>query len=149
MTSLVIALLLAAAAFTSQETKKVPSDSIEIEARGCLKGRVFTATGQDETEGTRRGPDVTGKHFRINGPREVTDLAKKYNGQLVEVVGIVRKTALGNEGIGMKIGGNARVVIGAGGGGDPNRMNPNAVGPGIAGMDVTAIRYLADRCPIQ
>ena len=29
-----------------QEARTVPKDSVEVDARGCVKGRVFTATGQ-------------------------------------------------------------------------------------------------------
>jgi hypothetical protein len=67
-----------------QETRKVPSDSVEVEARGCLKGRVFTGTGQAPEERTAKSPDVTGKSFRLTGEREAMELVKKYNGQFVE-----------------------------------------------------------------
>lgn len=132
---------------SSQETRKVPSDSVEIEARGCLKGRVFTGTGQPEDERTTKGPDVTGKHFRVTGAREVMDLVKKYNGQYVEILGIVRKAALDDQGIGMRVG-RGRVVIGAPGV-DPTRMNTPAAAPSVAALDAVAVRLLSDRCPIQ
>jgi len=143
-----LALLLALAGVPWQETRSVPKDSLEIEARGCLKGRVFTATAQPDDEGTRKGPDITGRSFRVTGEREVIDLVKKYNGQFVEIVGIVRKSALDDQGIGMKIGRGARVVIGAPGG-DPTRMNSPATAPSVSAMDMTAVRLLADRCPLQ
>jgi hypothetical protein len=108
---------------------------------------VFTATPPREGELTRTGPDVTGRHFRVSGPREITDLVKRYNGQLVEVVGIVLKGALTDHGTGVKVGG-ARVVIGAPRG-DPSRNNMNAMTPSMPVMDVTAIRFLSDRCPIE
>jgi hypothetical protein len=132
---------------SAQETRKVPSDSVEIEARGCIKGRVFTGTGQPDEERTSKSPDVTGKSFRVTGPKEVMDLVKKYNGQYVEILGIVRKAALDDQGIGMRVGG-ARVVIGAPGG-DPTRMNAPAAAPSVAAMDVVAVRLLSDRCPLQ
>src|SRR5688572_28677572 len=145
--TLLISLLLATTAVQSPETKSVPKDSVEIFARGCLKGRVFTATSAPEDEGVRRGPDVIGLHFRVSGPREVMDLVKKQNGHRVEVVGIVRKAALDDPGIGMKVGG-ARVVIGAPGG-DPTRMNPRTTPPSVAVMDLTAIRSLSHRCSVE
>jgi hypothetical protein len=137
----------AAAAAPSQETRKVPSDSVEIEARGCIKGRVFTGTGQPPEERTTRGPDVTGKSFRVTGEKAVMDLVKKYNGQYVEILGIVRKAALDDQGIGMRVG-RGRVVIGAPGQ-DPTRMNAPTAAPSVAAMDVIAVRLLTDRCPIQ
>ena len=137
-----------ASSAAAQESRKVPSDSVEIEARGCLKGRVFTGTGQPEEERTAKSPDVTGKSFRVTGPRETMDLVKKYNGQYVEILGIVRKAALDDQGIGMRVGKGARVVIGAPGG-DPTRMNTPSAAPSVAAMDVIAVRPLADKCPLQ
>ena len=90
MPTLLLTLLLAAVVpAAAQETRKVPSDSVELEARGCFKGRVFTATTPSEEERTRKGPDITGRHFRVTGEREVMDLVKRYDGQFVELVGIV------------------------------------------------------------
>ena len=150
MTTLLLSLLLliAPAASSEQETKPVPKDSVEVDARGCFKGRVFTATGESEDEHTRKGPDITGRHFRITGPREVMDQVKRYNGQFVEVVGIVRRAALDDQGIGMRVGKGARVVIGAPGN-DPTRMNAPTAAPSMAAMDLIAVRLLTDKCPIQ
>jgi hypothetical protein len=144
--SLLIAFLsLASAPVVAQESKGIPKDSVEIEARGCLKGRVFTATVAPEDEGTRRGPDVVGRHFRLSGKREVMDEVKKFDGHRVAIVGIVRKSALDDQGMGMKVGG-ARVVIGAQGA-DPNsRVNSRMTAPAVPVMDVTAVRDLSERC---
>jgi hypothetical protein len=142
------AVLSAAVTEAGQEARKVPSDSVEIEARGCLKGRVFTGTGQPEEERTSKSPDVTGKSFRVTGERDAMDLVKKYNGQYVEILGIVRKAALDDQGIGMKVGRRGRVVIGAPGA-DPTRMNAPTAAPSVAAMDVIAVRLLADKCPLQ
>src|SRR5688500_2014075 len=98
-----ISVLLVTMAVQSQETKSVPKDSVEIFARGCLKGRVFTATSAPEDEGVRRGPDARAPHCRVSGPREVMDLVKKPYGHRVEVVGIARKAALDDPSIGMKV----------------------------------------------
>ena len=135
-------------AVSAQEAKKIPADSVEIEARGCFKGRVFTGTGQPEGENTRKSPDVTGRSFRVTGPKDVMDEVKRYDRQFVEVVGIVRKASLDDQGIGMKVGKGARVVIGAPGT-DPTRMNTTSSAPSVAAMDITAVRLLSDRCPIQ
>jgi hypothetical protein len=131
-----------------QEARTVPKDSIEVDARGCVKGRVFTATGQPPEERTVKGPDITGHHFRLTGKKDVMDLVKRYNGQYVEVVGIVRRAALDDQGVGMRIGRGARVIIGAPGT-DPTRMNTPSAAPSVAAMDLIAIRVLADRCPVR
>jgi hypothetical protein len=147
MTSLIVWLLLTSA-LVPQESKAVPKDSVEIEARGCLKGRVFTAVPPPGDERTRRGPDLTGRHFRVTGPREVNDLVKAHNGHLVDVVGIVRKAALDDQGAGMRLGRGTRVVIGAPGT-DPTRMDARTSVPSMPVMDVTVLRLVSDRCPIN
>ena len=144
--SLLIALLsLASAPVVAQESKAIPKDSVEVEARGCLKGRVFTATYAPEDEGVRRGPDVVGRHFRLSGKRDMMDDVKKFDGHRVAIVGIVRKADLSDQGIGMKVGG-ARVVIGAQGGDPNNRVNSRMTSAPVPVMDIVAVRDLADRC---
>src|SRR5262245_46883666 len=145
MTSLLLSLLLAVFPPPQQESKPVPKDSVEIDTPGCLKGRVFTPTAPPEDEQTRKGPDITGRHFRVSGSKEVTDLIKRYNGQLVRVVGVVLKSSLSDYGTGIKVG--KGVVIGAPRS-DPT--HPNSVGStqSVPVMDITAISFLSDRCPI-
>jgi hypothetical protein len=94
-----------------------------------------------------RGPDVTGRRFRVAGPKDVMAMVKEHQGHLVEVDGIIRKAALGDEGLGMKVGG-ARVVIGAPGS-DPGRMGPPTPASNVPTIDVSSIRYLDDECPIK
>src|SRR4051812_20221041 len=98
MTTFVLSLLLALNPAPQQESKPIPKDSVEISTPGCIKGRVFTATPRPEDERTTEGPDVAGRHFRVSGSREISDLLKRYNGQLVEVVGVVLKGALAEYG---------------------------------------------------
>ncbi len=129
------------------ETKKIPKDSVEVATRGCLKGRVFTATPAPEGEGVRRGPDVTGHHFRVSAPKDLMKVVKEHNGHLVEVVGLIRKSALSDSGIGMKVGGT-RVVIGAPGT-DPDRSMYNHPVANVNVMDLTSIGFLSNDCPID
>jgi hypothetical protein len=129
------------------ETKKIPKDSVEVATRGCLKGRVFTATPAPEGEGVRRGPDVTGHHFRVSAPKDLMKVVKQHNGHLVEVVGLIRKSALSDSGIGMKVGGT-RVVIGAPGT-DPDRSMYNHPVANVNVMDLTSIGFLSNDCPID
>jgi hypothetical protein len=128
------------------EEKKIPDDSVEIATTGCLKGRVFTAT-QPREDFMRRGPIVTGRSFRLNGPRTLMDLVKTHDGALVEIVGLVRKNDLRDTGLGARVG-NTRVVIGAPRSGDPMQSSRAPVPEGIAVMDFSSIRVLDDRCPI-
>jgi hypothetical protein len=143
----VLALLLPCAAIAQESSdKKIPDDSVEIVTTGCLKGRVFTAT-QPAEESLRRGPNVTGRSFRLEGPREVMDAVKKNNGDLVQITGLVRKMDLRDNAPGARVG-NTRVVIGAPRTGDPMQSARQPISNGIAIMDATSVRALNDRCPI-
>lgn len=112
MTPLALVLLVALVQDQEPKAKPVPNDSVEVLTRGCLKGRVFTATPRPADEGAIRGPDVTGHRFRVSGPKDVMALVKQHDGHLVEVDGIIRKAALSDEGLGVKVG-HSKVVIGA------------------------------------
>ena len=152
--ALIITLLLPIAAVAqapqdpppNPEAKKIPDDSVEIATTGCLKGRVFTAT-QPREDFLRRGPNVTGRSFRLNGPRTLMDLVKTHDGALVEIVGLVRKNDLRDNAPGARVG-NTRVVIGAPRSGDPMQSARTPISEGIPVMDATSVRYLDDRCPI-
>jgi hypothetical protein len=139
-------LLPVAAAAQQPETRKIPDDSVEIVTTGCLKGRVFTATMPAE-ESLRRGPNVTGRNFRLTGPREVMKVVKSHDGDLVQITGLVRKADLRDYAPGARIG-NTRVVIGAPRSGDPMQSARAPIDQGVAIMDATAVRPLDDRCPI-
>jgi hypothetical protein len=146
MTSLPLILLLAALPQQEPGTKPVPNDSVEIATRGCLRGRVFTATPRPEGE-PARGPDVTGRRFRLSGSREVMEQVKQNDGHLVEIVGIVRKSALGSEGIGFRAGGS-QVTVGAPRS-DPGRMSPPTPGTNVPVMDLTSVGFLDNSCPVR
>ena len=128
------------------ETKKIPEDSVEIATTGCLKGRVFTAT-QPREDFMRRGPNVTGRSFRLNAPKPVMEVVKTHDGSLVEIVGLVRKSDLRDNAVGARVG-NTRIVVGAPRNGDPMASSRAPVPEGIAVMDASSIRPLDDRCPI-
>lgn len=148
MTNLLLLVTLALlASAPQQEVRPVPKDSMAVGARGCLKGRVFTATSVIEHEGALRGPDITGLRFRINGKKDITNLVKEHNGHLVEITGIVRKADLSNEGVGFKVGG-ARVVIGAQGT-NPAAQNRPPAPPTIPTMDALTLVFVEDHCPFQ
>jgi hypothetical protein len=143
---LVVAWMLAVPAQEPTE-KKIPNDSVEVSSRGCIKGRAFaTGARTADEEGARVGPDISGRSFRLAGPREAMDQVKKYDGQWVEIVGIVKKADLADYTLGTKVGG-ARVVIGAPRS-DPTRTQlPPA--PSVPVMDVTAVRFLLESCPLR
>ena len=146
MWNAILILLLAAMPTQEPGTKKIPSDSVEVGARGCINGRVFAAGERTEDEGVRLGPDISGHSFRVAAPKEVMTEVKKHNGHFVEVVGIVKKGDLGNNLLGAKVGG-ARVIIGQPGR-DPMRSSlPTPAAVPV--MDVSSVRFLSDICPIR
>lgn len=142
----ILVLLLAAAPAQEPGTKKIPSDSVEVGARGCFKGRVFAAGERTEAEGVRLGPDISGHSFRVAAKKELMAEVKTHNGHYVEVVGVIKKADLADYQLGARVG-SARVVIGQPGR-DPSRTSlptPAAV-PVI---DLTAVKYLDSTCPIR
>lgn len=145
MTSWMLPLLLATGlSAQTPEGKPIPSDSTQVVANGCLKGRLFRATarpGPDEAD-VVSSADISGRSFRLNGPKAVMDDVKKHDKHLVRVVGVVRKVDLQQPGLGTQIG-NTRVVIGAPRTSDPTGRPPV---PGIAVMDVTSVQFLAEEC---
>ena len=130
------------------ESKPVPKDSFEIMTAGCLKGRVFTATGPREEGSPVRGPDITGRSFRLAGKRELMDQVKEHNGHYVEITGLVLKSAVTSTTPGTRIG-NTRVVIGAPPpSSDPAGMSMRSPSGGLPVMDASALRYIDASCPI-
>ena len=146
MTTALALLLLTLSPAQDPGTKKVPNDSLEVSARGCLKGRVFAAAARTEDEGVQTGPDVGGRSFRIAAPKAVMNDVKKHNGHWVAIVGIVRKADLSEPMLGTRIGGT-KVIIGQPGR-DPMRSDLPTPAP-VPVMDVSSVQYLGDECPIR
>jgi hypothetical protein len=146
-----LALFLAAAlpvsaAQEQPEPKKIPKDSVEVLATGCLKGRAFTAIPPREAE-TQRGPDVSGRTFRVAGKKDLMREVKAMDGKLVQITGIVRIAALADNQPGRRIG-NTRVVIGSPGGSDPLARPTQGPIVNVTVMDLTSIRFVDSVCPI-
>jgi hypothetical protein len=145
MIALALSLVLVTLPAQAQQTRPVPEGSVEIGARGCLRGRVMTATPRTEKDGAT-GPDVSGRNFRLAGPRALMDQVSQLNGKLVDVVGVVREAELtrpvpGSQ-PGTSVGNPPRV--------DPTRKNVRTTPTGgLPIMDLTSVRHVSDTCPIQ
>lgn len=142
MTFLLVAMFgLAQAQETPRDHPKVPKDSIELFIVGCLSGRVLSVSDVRRPD-TESGPVVRAKSFRLAAKGDVMDDVKKEDHHLVEVNGVVRKTALIEPGV--KIG--RRITVGGG--------NPVAGSSGarpappemIPVMDVWSIRLRSTSC---
>jgi hypothetical protein len=142
----ILTMLLLAAPIAAQEPeeKPVPDDSLRITAQGCLKGRVFTAISPADPAEAEvvSNPDVSGRTFRVSGPKAVMQDVKKNNGNLVKVVGLIRKDALRSTGPGARVG-NTRIVIGSPGTMEPGGRPPM---PNVAVLDLSSVQYLASDC---
>src|SRR5215510_9554583 len=112
------------------QERKVPKDSTRVSIPGCSKGSAFVVTASPEAERTST-EIVSGRRFRLAGPKEVLNEIKKREGTIIEVTGIVKKSDLTESGI--RLGGG-RVRIGGG-----NPQDPISSGPGRAPMSGVAI----------
>ena len=143
MTTLLFFMLLAIAPAqeSPQEHPKVPKDSIELTITGCLAGRVLAVSDVRRPD-TESGPPVRAKSFRLAAKGDLMDDVKREDHHLVEVTGVVRKSALVEPGV--RIG--KRITMGGG--------NPVAGSAGarpappemIPVMDVWSVRLRSTSC---
>jgi hypothetical protein len=122
-----------------QEKPRVPKDSVELVVIGCLTGRALKASDVRLVD-TQSGPDVRSRSFRVAGKREVMAAVAEEDGRLVEVVGLVKRSALDEQGI--KI--NKRVEIS--GGSPVSRSGIPGPADSVTVMDVSSIRRRASSC---
>jgi hypothetical protein len=121
-----------------QEKPRVPKDSIELTVIGCLEGRVLKTIERRQTD-VESGPYVGERTFRLAAKREVMDEIRKHDHHLVEVVGIVKRSALDDKGI--KVGGVAM----SGGSPAAGRGIPSPA-ENVPVMDASAVRMRAESC---
>ena len=105
---MLVVLALGAPQEAPQEKPKVPKDSLELTVIGCLKGRVLKAIDERQVD-VENSPYVGGRSFHLASKKKVTDELKRQQGHLVEVTGLVKRSALDDKG--MTVG---RVAIGGG-----------------------------------
>ena len=140
--ALLVALGMTTAQDNPQERPKVPKDSIQLVVTGCLKGRVLAVSDVRQTD-TQSGPIVRARSFRLAGKKDVMKDVKEYDGHLVDVTGLVRKSALIEPGVkvgkGIVIGGG-QPVAGSGG------TRPAPPVESVPVLDVESVRQRASSC---
>lgn len=113
MTTLLLLIMFGYGAVTGQQEtpkeRKVPKDSVRLSITGCLKGRVLAVSDVRRPD-TESGPIVRARSFRLAGKGDVMDDVKREDGHLVDVTGLVRRSALIEPGV--RIG--KRIVVGGG-----------------------------------
>ena len=143
MVLLLLALLVAAPQDRTepnpQEKPRVPKDSIELTVIGCLTGRALK-TVENRQADVESGPYVGARTFRLAGKKAVMDEVKRQDGHLVEVVGIVKRSDLDDQGV--KVG---RVTVGPGSPAAGTRSIPSPA-DNVAVMDVESVRMRSERC---
>ena len=132
----VIAALVPAA---GQERPRIPSDSVEVVVIGCLTGRALRTSDVKYVD-TQSGPDVRSRTFRVAAKRDVMKEIEKENGRLVEVTGIVKRSALDDTGV--RVGGRVEI----GGGSPVSRSGIPSVSDSVPVMDVSSVRARASSC---
>jgi hypothetical protein len=145
-----IACLLAAAPLLAshqqepQEGKlpKVPKDSLLATVEGCLKGRVIRAYDVRQPD-TTVGIPIRNKSFRVEGKKDVIADVKKNDGMHVEIVGLIKRSALIEPGVKFKGG---RVVVGGGTTGAAGMGGAPDPAENVVIIDATEIRAFGDSC---
>jgi hypothetical protein len=149
----VFAFLLAAIPLLAQQQQdpqqegklpKVPKDSLLATVEGCLKGRVIRAYDVRQPD-TTTGIEIRNKSFRVQGGKEIIADVKKNDGMHVEITGIIKKSALIEQGMKFKGG---RVVVGggtstAGGSGMGGAPDPSE---NVVIIDAVTVRSFGDSC---
>ena len=93
-----------------EERPKVPKDSLMVVITGCIKGRVIRAADVRQTD-TTSGVTIRSTTFRLAGKKDVMSVVKEQDGQRAEVTGLIKKSALTEQGMKFKGG---RIVVGGG-----------------------------------
>jgi hypothetical protein len=138
----VVAVALAGQQELPQEKPKVPKDSVELTVVGCLKGRVLKTSDQRVTD-VETGPYVGARSFHLASKKPVTDELKKQQNRLVEVTGLVKRSALDDKGVNV-----GRVAIGGGNPVAGTRATPSPADNVIV-MDVSSVRQRASSCTVE
>ena len=124
---------------TPQEKPSIPKDSVQIVVIGCLTGRALKASDVKFVD-TSSGPDVRSRTFRVAAKRDVMKEIEKENGHLVEVTGIVKRSALDDTGV--KVGSRVEIT----GGSPVSRSGIPSVADNVPVMDVSSVRTRANSC---
>jgi hypothetical protein len=146
--AVVLAILTATVSIAAQqdqqeERPKVPKDSVQVTVTGCLKGRVLSASDVRQVD-TQSGPVIRQRAFRLAGKKNEMNEVKKNDGQRVEIMGLIKKSALVEPGMKFKGG---RVVVGGGSmGSSGSTGRPPDPAENVTVMDVQTVQAVGGSC---
>ena len=143
------ALLLAAVVVLSAgvvlaQEKPVPKDSTRLTVPGCAYDRLFLVDISPEHEMPRTDLKP-GRRLRLSGPKKLLEEIKAHPGDMVELTGLMRKSDLVEQGVGLA-GGKIRIMPGrspVGATGGPDSTVTQAI------IDVESWRLLNATCPAR
>lgn len=124
------------------QEKPVPKDSARLTVPGCAYDRLFLVDISSEHEMTPTDLKP-GCRLRLSGPKALLQEIKTRQGSMVELTGLMRKSDLVEQGVGLA-GGKIRIMPGrspVGATGGPDSTITQAV------IDVESWRLLNVTCP--
>jgi hypothetical protein len=135
--------VLSAGVALAQE-KPVPKDSTRLTVPGCAYDRLFLVDISPEHEMSRTDLKP-GRRLRLSGPKKLLEEIKARQGDMVELTGLMRKSDLVEQGVGLA-GGKVRIM--------PGRSPVGATGGPDSGVtqaviDVESWRLLNATCPAR
>ncbi len=124
------------------QEKPVPKDSTRLTVPGCAYDRLFIVDSSPEHEMPRTDLKP-GRRLRLSGPKKLLEEIKARHGDMVELTGLVRKSDLIEQGVGLA-GGRVRIMPGRSPVGSTAGHDS---GVSQAVIDVESWRLLNTTCP--
>lgn len=126
------------------QEKPIPKDSTRLTVPGCAYDRLFLVDISPEHEMPRTDLKP-GRRLRLSGPKKLLAEIKAHPGDMVELTGLIRKSDLVEQGVGLA-GGRIRIMPGrspVGATGGPDSTVTQAI------IDVESWRLLNATCPAR
>lgn len=126
------------------QEKPIPKDSTRLTVPGCAYDRLFLVDISPEHEMPRTDLKP-GRRLRLSGPKKLLAEIKAHPGDMVELTGLIRKSDLVEQGVGLA-GGRIRIMPGrspVGAAGGPDSTVTQAI------IDVESWRLLNATCPAR
>ena len=141
---LLVTVMTVSGGLLSAQEKAVPKDSVRLTIPGCAYDRLFIVDSSPEHE-MPRSDIKPGRRLRLSGPKKMLEEIKARQSDMVELTGLMRKSDLIEQGVGLA-GGSVRIMPGrspVGATGGPDSTVTQAV------IDLESWRPLNVTCPAR